>query len=208
MSEKDEVLQQISEIKSHLIDKETFFPYNYNACHVWAVIAVVMTFIMIPTYEYSIVVGTGVMFSLITIGFVVEEVLTKKINQSYDIDDSTKRQEFIMKNFLMIALFLIVLTTVLAMSKLYVLIYLSWLFLISLGYFSVGFILNIKEFTKMAEFNMVMALVFLLGGAYFDLLTLKDSLFMTLTQAVVIFGLAILPSIIARKQQKREACSV
>jgi len=34
MSEKEEALQQISEIKSHLIDKQSFFPYNYNACYI------------------------------------------------------------------------------------------------------------------------------------------------------------------------------
>ncbi|HIP51872.1 MAG TPA: hypothetical protein EYG94_07275 [Campylobacterales bacterium] len=208
MSEKDEVLQQILDIKSHLVDKETFFPYNYNACHAWAVIAVVMTLVMIPAYEYNISIGAGVMFVLVAIGFIIEGVLTKKVNESYDIDDCTNRQEFIMKNFLMIALFLIVLSTVLAMTKLYVVIYLSWLFLISLGYFAVGFVLNIKDFSKMAKFNMVAALVLLSVGAYFDLLATQDSLFMTLTQAVVIFGLAILPSIIAKKQQKREACSV
>jgi uncharacterized membrane protein len=208
MSEKDEVLQQISDIKSHLVDKETFFPYNYNACHAWSIIAVIMTFVMLPSYEYSVALGTGVMFVLVAIGFIIEGVLTKKINERYDIDDCTNRQEFIMKNFLMIALFLIVLSTVLAMSKLYVAIYLSWLFLISLGYFAVGFVLNIKDFSKMAQFNMLSALVLLSVGAYFDLLATKDSLFMALTQAVVIFGLAILPSIVARKQQKREACSV
>jgi len=213
MSEKDEVLQQISEIKSHLVDKETFFPYNYNACHAWAVIAVILTFVMLPAYEYSIAMGTGVMFVSVTIGFGIEGLLTKKINESYDIDDCTKRQTFIMKNFLMITLFLIVLSTVLAMSKLYVAIYLAWLFLISVGYFAVGFVLNIKDFTKMAQLNMLLALVLLSVGAYFDLLSTKDSLFMTLTQAVVIFGLAILPSSIARKQQKLEnktevGCSV
>ena len=213
MSEKDEVLRQISEIKHHLVDKESFFPYNYNACYSWSVIAVLMTFILIPIYDYSIAIGTGVMFVLITIGFVIEGTLTKKVNESYDIDDCTKRQEFIMKNFFMISLFLIVLSTVLAMSQLYVVIYFAWLFLISLGYFAVGYVLNIKDFTKMAQFNMLVALVLLCLGAYFDLLTNNDSIFMTLTQAVVIFGLAILPSMVARKQQKEEnqaneACGV
>jgi len=208
MSEKDEVLQQISEIKNHLVDKETFFPYNYNACHVWSVIAVLMTFIMIPAYQYSIVVGTASMFILITIGFIIEGALTKKENKSYDIDDCTKKQEFIMKNFLMTSLFLIVLSTILASHELYAVIYLAWLFLISLRQFAVGFVLNIKDFTKMSQFSMVLALVLLVIGAYFDLLSGSSSLFITLIQAVVIFGLAILPSIIARKQQKREACSV
>ena len=207
MSEKEEVLRQISEIKNHLVDKETFFPYNYNACHIWAVIAVFLTLVMIPAYEYSTVFGAGLIFVLVAIGFVVEGSLTKKVNESYDIDDCTKRQEFIMKNFLMISLFLIVITTILAMHQFYGLIYLSWLFLISLGYFAVGFVLNIKAFTKMAKFNMIVSLLLLVIGAYFDLFVGRDSLFITLTQAVVIFGLAVAPSWVARKQQKEELCS-
>lgn len=212
MSEKEEVLRQISEIKNHLVDKETFFPYNYNACHAWAIIAVVMTLVMIPAYEQSTVFGAGLIFALVTIGFVVESSLTKKVNERYDIDDCTKRQQFIMKNFLMISLFLIILTTILAMHQLHALIFLSWLFLISMGYFAVGFVLNIKAFTQMAKFNMILSLVLLVVGAYFDLFVGSDSLFVTLTQAVVIFGLAVAPSWIARKQQKDEissgSCSV
>ncbi|HHD75618.1 MAG TPA: hypothetical protein ENK95_02190 [Campylobacterales bacterium] len=213
MSEKDEVLQQINEIKNHLVDKEAFFPYNYNACHSWSVIAVMITLIMIPAYEYSIRVGTVVMFALTALGFVIEGRLIKKENESYDIDECTKRQGFIMKNFLMISLFAIVLSTVLAMHQLYAVIYLLWLFLISLGHFAVGFVLNIKDFTKMAQFNVLIAWVLLVLGAYFDLLSASSTSFVTLTQAVVIFGLAILPSMVAIKQQKgeqqrREACSV
>jgi len=210
MSEKEEVLRQISEIKNHLVDKETFFPYNYGACHVWAIIAVVLTLSIVFIYEYSIAVGVGVSFVLIAIGFMVEGSLTKKINESYDIDDCTKRQQFIMKNFLMTSLFLIVISTILAMQQLYVVMLLVWLFLISLGYFAVSFVLNIKAFEKMAKFNMIMALIFLSMGAYFNLLVGSDSLFFTLTQAVVIFGLAIVPSFIARNKQKeeQERCSV
>ncbi len=167
---------------------------------------------MVPAYAYGIVFGAGLIFTLVTIGFVIEGSLTKKVNERYDIDDCTKRQHFIMKNFLMISLFLIVISTVLAMHQLYGFIYLSWLFLISLGYFSVGFVLNIKRFTQMGQFNMVMALVLLVIGAYFDLLVGSDSLFFTLLQAVVIFGLAVLPSWSAMKQQKnavtKEACGV
>ena len=213
MSEKDEVLQQINEIKNHLVDKETFFPYNYNALYVWSGIAVIMTFIMISLYKYSITVGTSLMFALITIGFVIEGFLRKKVNENYDIDDCTKRQEFIMKNFFMLSLFLIILSTILAMHQLYGVIYFAWLFLISLGYFAVGYVSNVKLFTQLAQFNMMMALVLLSVGAYFDLLASNDTLFLTLTQAVVIFGLAILPSMIAKKQQKeerqeKEACGV
>jgi hypothetical protein len=210
MSEKEEVLRQISEIKSHLVDKETFFPYNYQACYVWAVIAVILTMSVVFIYEYSIAVGTGVSFILISIGFMVEGSLTKKVNKSYDIEDCTKRQQFIMKNFLMISLFLIIISAILAIHQLYAVILLSWLFLISLGYFAIGFVLNIKVFEKMAKFNMIMALVFLTFGAYFNLFVGNDSLFFTLTQAVVIFGLAVLPFFIARTKQKEmeKVCGV
>ncbi len=207
MSQKDEVLHQIKEIKSHLVDKETFFPYNYNACHVWAIIAVVLTLVMLPAYEHSIGVGTGVMSLLILVGFVIEGMLIKRENASYDIDDCTKKQEFIMKNFLMISLFLILLSTTLATYGLYVVIYILWLFFISLGHFSVGFVLNIKDFTQMAQFNMSMAFMLLMVGGYFNLLD-EPSWFIHLTQAVVIFGLGVLPSLIAIRQQKREVCSV
>jgi len=211
MSEKEEVLRQISEIKSHLVDKETFFPYNFNACHVWSVITVILTLIMIPSYEYSIAIGTALTFIFITIGFVVEGMLTKQINQSYDIDDCTKKQQFIMQNFIVISLFGIVLSTILSLYHLYVVVFLIWLLLISLGQLSVGFVLNIVNFTQMARFNIIVALSLLSIGTYFKLLDNKEG-FLILVQGVVIFGLAILPSVLAYKQQKislkQEACSV
>ena len=213
MSEKEEVLRQISEIKSHLIDRETFFPYNYNACHVWSAIAVVLTLAIASLYEYSITIGTALISMLMAIGFIVEGSLTKKVNESYDIDDCTKRQQFIMTTFLMVSLFLIVIGTVLATYKLYSLIMLMWLFLISLGYFSVGFVLNIERFTKMAQFNMIASVVLLAIGTYFNWLVGTEQLFYTLVQAVVIFGLAVMPTSIAWHQQKLEkidkvGCSV
>ena len=76
--EKAEALRQINEIKNHLVDKQTFFPYNYYATYVWAVIATILILIMIPMYEASILQGTVVSFILITIGFTTEGFLTKK----------------------------------------------------------------------------------------------------------------------------------
>ena len=213
MNEKEKVLRQIYEIKSHLVDKETFFPYNYNACHVWSAIAVILTLIMIPSYEQGIWLGSAISFVLLAIGFLIEGSLTKKVNQSYDIEACTKRQGFIMKNFLMISLFLLMISAILASEHLYIVIYLSWLFLISLGYFAVGFVLNIRQFSQMAQLNMLTSVLLLLIGYYFDLLRGKDLLFSILIQTMVIFGLALLPSAIAFKLQKeerftKEACSV
>ena len=211
MSEKDEVLRQISEIKHHLVDKESFFPYNYNACHVWSVIAVVLTLVMIPSYDNSVTFGTIVMTSLVLIGFVVEGVLTKRVNESYDIDDCTRRQEFVMKNFIMISLFAIVFSTVLAMMKLYLLIFLLWLFLISLGYYSISFVLNVKAYEKIAMFNVLSSVVLLSYGAYFGLLESRGA-FLSVVQGVVILGLAVLPTFVSLQQQRvqkeNKACGV
>lgn len=211
MSEKDEVLRQISEIKHHLVDKESFFPYNYNACHVWSLIAVVLTFVMIPSFESSVTFGTIVTTILILIGFVVEGVLTKKVNESYDIDDCTRRQEFVMKNFIMISLFAIVFSTVLAMMKLYLLIFILWLFLISLGYFAISFVLNVKAYEHVAIFNVLSSVLLVSYGAYFELLESRGA-FLSVVQGVIILGLAVLPTFVSLQQQKvqkeNKACGV
>ena len=201
MSEKEEVLRQISEIKTHLVDKEAFFPYNFNACHVWSAIAFVLTLVMIPAYEKSVALGTTLTTLLVLVGFIIEAVMTKKVNESYDLDDCTRKQQYIMSNFIMIALFAIVFSTLLATYKLYVPIMLLWLFLISLGHLGVGFVLNIKAYGTLAKVNMIGAMILLSIAVYFNLLEAQDD-FLLLVQIVVILGLAIFPSLIAFKQQK------
>lgn len=207
--DKDEVLRQISEIKSHLVDKETFFPYNYKACYVWSAIAVVLTLGIVSVYEYSMIVGTLVMFVLISIGFVVEGILTKRVNEAYDIDDCTKRQRFIMMSFLMISLFLIIVSYFFAMQKLYVLILLFWLFLISFGYTIIGYVMNLNAFSKLGQSNMLVALGLLAMAIYTQNLIGSESQFFMLVQAVTILCLAVIPTYIAWHQEKQEVgCSV
>ncbi len=199
--EKEAALRQINEIKSHLVDKQTFFPYNYRATYVWAVIALVLTFIMVPMYKVSVLQGTIVTFLFIAIGFVTEGVMTKKVNQSYDIKECTHRQHFIMKSFLMLSLFGIALSMVLAETELYAPIFLLWLFLCSVGYFSVGFILNIKKFSQMARFNILSSTLLLTIGYFNHILEGKGSYLLTV-QIFVVLGLTIMPSIIAWQQIK------
>ena len=202
MSEKDEILEHISAIKNHLVDKQTFFPYNYNATYVWSLLAIILTFVMVPAYERGIVFGTVVVFILITLGFISEGMMTKKVNKSYDIEDCTIRQRFIMKNFMMLSFFLIVLSATLAKYELYIPIYLSWLFLISIGYFAVGYVLNIRRFSKMAQFNVLLSLVLLSMGGYQGHLVGTESNCFVFVQGAVILGLAILPAMIAWHQKK------
>jgi hypothetical protein len=200
--QKEEALEHLSAIRNHLVDKQIFFPYNYNATYVWSVIAVILTFIMVTMYEQSITLGTVVVFVLVTIGFISEGVMTKKVNKSYDIEDCTVRQRFIMKNFMMMSGYLMVMSTVLAMYKLYIPIYLMWLFLVSLGYYSVGHVLNIRLFSKMAQFNIFLSIVLLSMAAYNDHLVGSDSHCFILVQGAVVLGLAILPAMIAWHQKK------
>lgn len=202
MSEKDEALEHISAIKTHLIDKQIFFPYNYNATYVWSLIALLLAFMMVPVYEKGIGFGTIVVFVLITIGFISEGGMTKKVNKSYDIEDCTVRQRFIMKNFMMLSFFLIVLSATLATYKLYIPIYLSWLFLISIGYFAVGYVLNIRRFTKMAQFNIFLSIGLLALALYQEHLVGTDSNCFFLVQGSVVLGLSILPAMVAWHQKK------
>ncbi len=201
-SKKEEALRQISEIKNHLVDKQTFFPYNYHAVYVWSVISVLLTFIMVFMYEASVLQGTVVVFVLITVGFVTEGMMTKKVNESYDIEDCTRRQEFIMKSFFMVALFLIVLSAILASYKLYVAVYLSWLFLISLVYYAVGFVLNIQRFTQMATFNMFASILLLAIGFVNENLVGASHTYLYVVQIFMLLGLALMPSQVAWQQLK------
>jgi len=200
--EKAEALRQINEIKNHLVDKQTFFPYNYYATYVWAVIATILILIMIPMYEASILQGTVVSFILITIGFTTEGFLTKKVNESYDIDDCTLRQQFIMKSFLLLSLFLMAMSAVFASYQLYVPMFLSWLFLVSLGYFSVGFVLNIARFTQMARFNMLTSIILLTIGFINRTIEGTSGTYLTVVQIFVILGLTVMPAIVAWQQIK------
>jgi hypothetical protein len=200
LEEKEEALRQINEIKTHLVDKQVFFPYNFRATYVWSIIAILMTLFMIPMYGVSILQGTVVSFVLITIGFVIEGMMTKKVNESYDIEACTLRQQFIMKSFLMMSLFLIALSAILASYQLYIPLLLTWLFMISLGYFSIGFVLNIKHFTQMANFNMVAAIILLTIGYINRTIEGISSVYLMVVQLFLVLGLGIMPAMIAWRQ--------
>ena len=202
IDEKDEILKHIKDIQHHLVDKPNFFPYNYNATHIWSFIALILTLTMDILYDKSVAIGTTWIFILIAIGFIIEGIMIKKINQSYDIEDCTKKQHFIVKFFLMISIFLIITSGILASFKLYTLIYLNWLFFISLGYFLLGFILNISKFVRLGEVNMIMSILILSISFYDNSLIGVDGLYLIITKISVIVGLSISPSIVAWQQQK------
>lgn len=206
MNEKEKVIQQINDIKHHLVDKEVFFPYNYNACHIWSVITVILTLIIIPIYSYDITVGFVTLFVLISFGFVAEGLMTKKVNQSYDINDCTKRQQFIMKNFLMLSLFSIAISTILASYSLYSLMLIVWIFTISIGFFAISFALNIKLYAKISQFNIIIALALLTVGLHWSLFEYQS--FVYVVQGFTLLCLAVLPTYLAIVQKKRQKCLI
>ncbi|RUM74209.1 MAG: hypothetical protein DSZ12_05910 [Sulfurovum sp.] len=204
LKEKEEALRQISAIKNHLVDKQTFFPYNYYATYVWAIIAIILVSIMIPMYEASILQGTLVSIFLITTGFVLEGIMTKKVNQTYDIEECTRRQKFIVTSFIFLSLFLIAISAIFAAYQLYVPMFLTWLFMVSMGYFSVGFVLNIQRFSQMARFNMLASVVLLVIGYIDRTLEGTTGTYLSVVQIFVILGLSVMPAIVAWQQIKDE----
>ena len=201
--EKQEVLQRIDDIRHHLIERQAFFPYNYKATFVWSLIAFTLTLGMVPMYMHSIPMATTAVFLLIVTGFIAEAVMTKQINKSYDIEECTRRQRFVTQSFVMIALFLIVLSTIFALHKLYIPMLLSWLFGISLGYFVVGFVLNIRAFSILMRINMLTAVVLLFFGLFLGHITGIEPLCYRLEQAALIAGLSIATAVIAWKHLRK-----
>jgi uncharacterized membrane protein len=199
MSEKDEALKHLSAIKSVLVDKDSFFPYNYNALILWGVIGMVLTLTMVPLLERSIFTGTIFSVILFTIGFVVEGFLTKRVNADYDIEDCTHRQRFIVTMFAALTLFGVVMTAVLAKQSLYLPIYTLWIFLCGLGNHAVGFVLNIKLF-KISSFMEIVASILLLIAIYFiGDMSDTGATFYYFVQGVTFALLGVMPIMIGRK---------
>ncbi len=202
MSEKEEALQHLSEIKSALVDKDSFFPYNYNALIVWGVIGMILTLFMAPLYKESILYGTIFSTVFITIGFMVEGYLTKKVNADYDIDDCTKRQKFIVMMFTTLTMFGIALSSLLAKYDLVLLVFPVWLFLMGVGHYAVGFVLNIKLFQSTSCLMMSMAILMMIGAFFIDGLGEINSTIYYILQGITFVLLGLMPIWMGRKLGK------
>ena len=207
MSEKEEALQHLSDIKSVLVDKDSFFPYNYNALIVWGVIAMIMSLFMGAIFKTSLVYGTLFSFAVIAAGFIIEKFLVKKVNDTYDLEDCTKKQKFIFIMFCMLTFFAIVLSVLLAKYNLIIPAYTVWIFLIGVGDFALGFILNIKIFTLVSYIKIGVAILIVVATLFIDDLGSLDSMFFFFVQGVTFTLLGVLPILIARKL-KKETLSV
>ena len=202
MNEKEDALQHLSEIKSVLVDKESFFPYNYNALVVWGVIGMVLTMVMPWLMKSFILYGTIFSTLMITVGFVIEGFLTKQVNENYDIETCTKKQRFIGTTFTVMSLFAIFLSALLAKYDLIIALFPVWIFACALGDFVVGFVLNIRLFSFVSYLSITVSLG-MLAVSYFveDLGDLNSGVFY-LFQGATFALLGLLPIMIGRKLAK------
>lgn len=199
MSEKEEALAHLSEIKSALVDKDSFFPYNYNALVVWGVIGMIMTLVMPGLLKSSVLQGTIFSIILMGIGFVVEGFLTKRVNQDYDIENCTKKQHFIATTYTIMTFFAIVLSALLAKYDLLIPVFAIWLFVCGVGDFAVGFVLNIKLFTYTSYIMIGMALLILVLSYFMGDLGSLESPFFYFSQGMTFAVLGVIPIMIGRK---------
>jgi O-antigen/teichoic acid export membrane protein len=199
MSEKDEALKHLSEIKSALIDKDSFFPYNYNALIVWGIIGIVMTIFIASIYKSSVMWGSLFSLVMMSIGFIIEGFMTKRVNEDYDIEDCTKRQKFIMVMFTVLSIFAIAFSALLAQNHLIILIYVLWIFLIGFGDLAVGFVLNIEIFKLVSYLNMSVAILLLIVSYFIKDLDNLTSTYHSFVQGVTFALLGIIPILVGRK---------
>jgi O-antigen/teichoic acid export membrane protein len=199
MSEKDEALKHLSEIKSALIDKDSFFPYNYNALIIWGVIGMIMTLFIITFYKSSVIWGSIFSLIMISIGFIIEAFLTKRVNENYDIKDCTKRQKFITEMFTFLSIFAIAFSAILAQNSLFIPIYLLWIFVIGIGDYIVGFILNIKLFKFASILKISVSILVLIGSFFIGDLGNLNSAFYYFVQGVTFALLGVMPILVGRK---------
>ena len=202
MSEKEEALEHLSAIKSALVDKDSFFPYNYNALIVWGVIGMIMTLFIGGIYKESVLYGTVFSIILMSVGFVIEGFLTKKINADYDIDDCTKRQKFIAILLTGLTFFSIAMSALLAKYDLIVPIYILWIFLMGVGHYSIGFVLNIKLFTLSSYMKMVVSILLIIAVYFMDDLGDVNTTFFYFVQGISFAFLGVVPIMIGRKLKK------
>ena len=204
MSEKDEALQHLHDIKSTL-DDHKFFPYNYNALIVWGVISIVLSLFLLEFLKNDLLYGSLFLTILIAVGFFIEGFLIKKENHNYDIADCTKRQKFIFHSYLLTSLFGIAMSVLLAKYQLLIPIYMLWIFICGFGNFVVGYTINRKPFMTTGYISIAMAVVLLIASAFvFDLSSL-DSVFGRVVQVVAIISLGMIPiyhAFIIKKEMK------
>ncbi len=201
---KEEAMAHLDAIKLALVDKDVFFPYNYNALIVWGVIATIMTFVMPSLMKTSVLKGTLFSLFMMGIGFAIEAFLTKKVNEDYDIESCTRKQKFIVSTYTLLTIFAVVMSAFLAKYDLIIPLFMLWIFLCGFGDFIVGYVLNIRLFTFAGYLSTGTAIVLLVISLFMNDLGSLDSSFFYFAQAATVALLGVVPILIALKLKKEQ----
>ena len=175
MESKEDILKQLDEIHSSLLDSEKFMPYNFNVIIMWGVVSILLFLFASYMFEQSIYIGITFLITMLSGGGAVEYFLTKKENKKYDIQNFTKIQKFIEKVFTLNMIFGILISIVLVQNELVSYIYLIWVFLIGVAGYIVGFTINSKIFLKHGTISAIMSLVLFAFNILFDFSMLNQA---------------------------------
>jgi hypothetical protein len=169
MDSIEDVLKQLDDIHSSLVESERFMPYNYNVVIMWGVSSIIMILFTQTIFEMSILYGVIFLIFILGIGWIAEYIMTKQENQKYDIDRYTKIQKFTESIFTFSVIFGILISLLLAKNMLISYIYLVWVFLLSLSGYLAGFVVNSKLFLRHSQYSMSISFILFILTLFFDI---------------------------------------
>ena len=173
---KEEVLKQIDGIQKALIESKKFVPYDSKMLIGWGVIAISLFTFAEPLLRERLMYGIFFLVGMIFFGFAIEYLLTKKENRKYDLKHFTKLQKFAELIYGFNVLFGIVLSIVFVKFQLVGYAYLSWVFLLGISGYVLGFVINSKSYLNHGKISMIASLILMIINLFQEI-SFVDQLF-------------------------------
>lgn len=153
--------------------------------------------------ETSVVWGTLFSIVAMALGFVVECAMMQKVNAGYDLESCTKKQRFIAFAFAILSSFAIVISVLMVQQGMIVPLFMLWMFLCGFGHYLVGFVLNMRIFSRWGMLSMGVAFVLFTVSLVAGDLGSTQSLLFYLAQRASFLTLGVVPVLIALKLRER-----
>lgn len=131
MNTKEEVLKQISIIQNTIINEKPFSPCSKISIIAWGIISMIL-FIFTPIIKQSTYIIFFILFFL-TIGFLIEYILLKKVNAKFDFIGLTSKQKQIELRMIFMFLFATIFTLILEQNSLQWAIFAVWSFFLGIN---------------------------------------------------------------------------
>ncbi len=180
---KEDLLKRLDEIHEALAESRKFVPYDCKMLIVWGVIALSLIVFAEPLFRERVAYGMVFLVGMILLGFAIEYLLTKKENRKYDLAEFTKLQRFAEVVYGFNVIFGIVLSVIFVKFHLVGYAYLSWVFLLGVSGYMLGFVINSKSYLNHGKISVVASLILLIVNLFQETV-LIDRLF-----AIVTIGL-------------------